>query len=88
MIPAVENEAAGRVPRELILQRFVVDRPVDRRALYWRDEVNPHTAARVQQQLDGSLLVPCQTTLSFDTYFNSLFERSWRQHTTAGILKL
>ncbi len=45
-------------------------------------------AGAAQAAGDGALrIAPC-ATVSFDTYFNALFERHWRLHTCAGALTL
>ncbi len=68
---------------ELVLQRFLVDCPADRRALYWRG-----TEDTVRPGSDGSLHVRAAGVLSFDTYFNSFFEAQWRRHTKLATLCL
>ena len=71
-------------PLGTLLQRIIVDQPVDRRLLYWRAEPGAASAtsrAEVTYR-GGTLVVARDTTLSFDTYFNSFFEAHWRRHTS------
>jgi len=74
---------------DLLLQRFIVERTVVSRPLYWRVE---HASAAVVPRVDcienKALLVAADSRLSFDTYFNSFFEATWRRHTNFGALKL
>ncbi len=72
-----------------LLQRILVDRPVDRLPLYWRAEPShPAKSCTEVTCRAGSLIVPRGETLSFDTYFNSFFEAHWRRHTSLGTIIL
>lgn len=68
---------------------LVLNPPVALQPLYWR--VNGADAAAigaVQDDGDGALRIAQGATVSFDTYFNALFERHWRLYTRAGALTL
>jgi len=57
--------------------------------LYWRAEgVEGTVIGAVQAGGDGALRIAQGATVSFDTYFNALFEWHWRLHTRAGALTL
>ena len=74
---------------DLVLQRFIVEKTVVNRPLYWRvEQGNASTPARIDLIENGGLFIADGTRLSFDTYFNSFFEAPWRRHTALGALKL
>ena len=77
-------------PSGILLQRILIDRPVDRRSLYWR--AVPFNACSISQPevtcQGSSLVVGRETTLSFDTYFNSFFEAQWRRYTSLDVIHL
>ncbi len=73
----------------LVLQRFVTDRAVARRPLYWRASgASVDEPAGVMCEGQGELYVPLGAVLSFDTYFNSFFEAQWRRHTAVDTIRL
>jgi galactofuranosylgalactofuranosylrhamnosyl-N-acetylglucosaminyl-diphospho-decaprenol beta-1,5/1,6-galactofuranosyltransferase len=77
------------VSRDLLLQRFIADGSLRKRPLYWRAEQGHATPGqRIEPGNDGELRVARGVTLSFETYFNSFFEATWRRHTSLGVLKL
>ena len=71
-----------------ILQRFITDRPPERRALYWRDIQADAGASSVTCLDDGELQVASGGGLSFDTYFNGFFESQWQRYTALESLEL
>ncbi len=74
---------------EVVLQRFIIDRPVSEQLLYWRlNEEASLPGAYIDRAGDGQLLLSNGATLSFDTYFNAFFETAWRQNTSFGDLRL
>ncbi len=80
-------------PYGVLLQRFLVDRPLDRRELYWRDwradsARETHDQPPIDTLSGGRLRVERGAVLSFDTYFNSFFESHWRRHTSVGAVVL
>ena len=72
----------------VVLQRFVTDRPLARRPLYWRDlgADSGDTASVICRS--GELSVAFGGVLRFDTYFNAFFEAQWRRYTTLQTLDL
>ena len=84
-------EGVALAPHGILLQRFLTDRPIDRRALYWRalaGHGSNATAPSVETLGAGQLRVSAGSVLSFDTYFNSFFESHWRRHTSLGAIVL
>lgn len=71
------------------MTRIVLDCPTALLPLYWRasDLDNPAIGA-VQAIGGGALRVAPGAAVSFDTYFNALFERHWRLYTRAGAFTL
>ena len=71
-------------PFGTLLQRILIERPIDRRALYWRSATNAQGATARPEVIcrAGRLFVAPGTVLSLDTYFNSFFESHWRRHTS------
>jgi galactofuranosylgalactofuranosylrhamnosyl-N-acetylglucosaminyl-diphospho-decaprenol beta-1,5/1,6-galactofuranosyltransferase len=72
-----------------VLQRFLFDRPLDRRALYWRDaqaEAGGIPVAGIAEC--GALHIERGATVRFDTYFNVFFEAPWRRWTPLDSLRL
>ena len=84
------TDALAVEPVGTLLQRILIDRPIDRSLLYWR-AVRGHSGADSYPEviLHGDrLAVAPGTVLSFDTYFNSFFEANWRRHTSIGAVVL
>ena len=83
-------ESAQVIPRaggSTLLQRVILDREVQLRALYWREPFpNPGMIGVAIHA--GALRITPGATVAFDTYFNALFERQWRTYTTAEGLVL
>ncbi|MBL6458345.1 glycosyltransferase [Belnapia sp. T6] len=73
-------------PPGLVLQRLLLDRPAPLRDLYWQAS-GRRGAAPVTVEA-GALRLPAGTTLSFDTYFNALFEGAWQAAAQPGRLSL
>jgi len=71
------------------VHRILLDRPPGLRPLYWRvlafDDPPPGV---VWPEPGGGLRIAKDATVSFDTYFNGLFERQWRLYTHAGAFTL
>ena len=84
-------DGVAAAPYGVLLQRFLVDRPLDRRELYWRAEPAGeagHEQPAIDALAGGHLRVERGAVLSFDTYFNSFFESHWRRHTSVGAVVL
>ena len=72
-----------------VIQRFLTDRPIERRALYWRDtQADSGALSVVDCDEDGRLHVGSGGRLCFDTYFNGFFESHWRRYTALDDLSL
>ena len=72
----------------ILLHRIVLDRPAKLRLLYWRILPSGNERLQAGPVADGGLQITRGATVSFDTYFNGLFERHWRLSTSAGALTL
>jgi len=75
--------------RNVEFHRIILDRPAALRPLYWR--VLAHDSTPVQgtwPAAGGGLRIAQGTTVSFDTYFNGLFEYHWRLYTHADAFTL
>ena len=70
------------------LQRILLDRPAELRPLYWRVLRPGAGPVKAWPQADGSLRIAQGVTVSFDTYFNGLFEQHWRLYTRADAFTL
>ena len=68
------------------VQRVILICPIPLRPLYWR--TLPAAAVPSVREQSGDLVIPPGTTLSFDTYFNSVFEQPWHLYTQAGAFVL
>ncbi len=75
-------------PRELLVQRFLIDSPLAKRPLYWRAKRRGRATPQITVADDGTMAIGEQTTLNFDTYFNAFFEAPWRRNTVLGRLTL
>jgi galactofuranosylgalactofuranosylrhamnosyl-N-acetylglucosaminyl-diphospho-decaprenol beta-1,5/1,6-galactofuranosyltransferase len=84
-----EGTAAASAKFDGVLHRIIIDRPAALRQLYWR-VLSPDSELvdAVRPEPGGSLRIAKQATVSFDTYFNGLFERHWRLYTHAGAFTL
>ena len=71
-----------------LLQRFLVEAPPARRPLYWRMRRQGLTVPRATVTEKGGLAIGEHTTISFDSYFNTFFEATWRRHTRLSTLTL
>jgi hypothetical protein len=70
-VPGQKPLPAGGV----LLQRILFDRPASLQPLYLRPAGGAATRPVVEA---GVLCLPSRVPLSFDTYFNALFEQHWR----------
>ncbi len=74
--------------RNVEFHRIILDRPARLRPLYWR--VLAFDGKLVQgpwPATGGGLSIAQGATVSFDTYFNGLFEYHWRLYTQAGAFR-
>ncbi len=80
---------ADAVVATVVLTKIILDAQTALQPFYWRAEgVEGTVIGAVQAGGDGALRIAQGATVSFDTYFNALFERHWRLHTCAGALTL
>ncbi len=80
---------ADEVVADVVLTKVILDRTTTLQPLYWKpagEDTSAIDAARATG--DGALRIAQGVTVSFDTYFNALFERHWRLYTRAGALAL
>jgi len=85
----IEEIAAARADFDGELHRIILDRPARLRPLYWRTlSSEGELTETVWPEPGGGLRIAKHTTVSFDTYFNGLFERHWRLYTQAGAFTL
>ena len=74
--------------RNVEFHRIILDRPARLRPLYWRVlALDGKSVQGPWPAAGGGIRIAQGTTLSFDTYFNGLFEYHWRLYTQAGAFR-